>query len=189
MNNIISTLLENKKMTTYQCSKMSDIPYTTLLEIVNGKTDFEKCSVDTVYKLAKTLGVTVEFLMEHNNLSSFETFKSNIKHLIKEKGDFVFLIDTYLSNDINNYWNSGNKAKSLYLLATVDYLSRINDLPLAKEYDELRKYTLEETVFPSDICLLDALNPNSGLKKDSYNTSIPEFKMFNIVEKDIRDVA
>ena len=189
MNNIISTLLDNKKMTTYQCSKMSGVPYTTLLEIVNGKTDFEKCSVDTIYKLAKTLGVTVEFLMEQNDLVSFETFKSNVKHLIKEKGDLLFLIDTYLSDEIYNYWNSGNKAKSLYLLATVDYLSRINDLPLAEEYSELRKYTLEKTIYPSDICLLDKLNQGSDIKMDSYNKSIPEFKMFNIVERDIRDVA
>ena len=50
-------LLEKKRMSVYQAAMVSGIPYTTLNEIVKGKTSLERCSAETVYKLAKALGV------------------------------------------------------------------------------------------------------------------------------------
>ena len=168
---------------------MSGVPYTTLLELVNGKTELEKCSVETVYRIAKCLGVSIEFLIEKNDTSSFEVFKSNVKHQIKEKGDIVFLVETYMSNIITEYWESDEKLKALYLLATVDYLSRINNLPVAKDYDDIRQYSLIDIVVPMDVSLLCRINDNDEVKQEAIQNSIPEFIAFNIVEGDLRNVA
>lgn len=36
---MLERLLNERQMSVYQCAKLSGIPYTTLLEIVRGKTD------------------------------------------------------------------------------------------------------------------------------------------------------
>lgn len=182
-------LLNDKRMSVYQCSKISGIPYTTLLEVVNGKTDINKCIAETVYRLAKALNIDMESLLQRNDIDEFETFKSNIKHLLKEKGDFLFLIETYLNDDIRQYWNNYQKAKALYLLSTVDYLSRINNLPIAEDYNDLRNYVLTKTLLSEDLRLSKVLNNNLNIEKNALKDSIPEFAKFNIVERDLRDVA
>lgn len=182
-------LLNEKKLSVYQCSKLSGIPYTTLLELVNNKTNIEKCTAETVYRLAKTLGVDMEYLLQRNDIDEFETFKSNVKHLIKEKGDTLFLIETYLNDDIRKYWNSFQKAKALYLLSTVDYLSRINSYPIAEDYNDLRKYSISKVLLPEDLRLNKILTNNQNIEKEALKESIPEFARFNIVERDLRDVA
>ena len=182
-------LLNEKKMSVYQCSKISGIPYTTLLEVVNGKTDINKCSAETVYRLAKTLNIDMESLLQRNDIDAFETFKSNIKHLLKEKGDFLFLIETYLNDDIRKYWNNYQKAKALYLLSTVDYLSRINNLPIAEDYNDLRNYVLTKPLLSEDLRLNKILINDLNIEKNALKDSIPEFARFNIAERDLRDVA
>lgn len=182
-------LLKERKMSVYQCSKLSGIPYTTLLELVNNKTNIEKCSAETVYRLAKTLKIDMEYLLQRNDIDEFETFKSNIKHLIKDKGDVSFLIETYLNDDIRKYWKNYQRAKALYLLSTVDYLSRINDLPIAEDYNDLRNYVLTKVLLPEDLRLNKILTNNIDIEKNALEESIPEFARFNIVERDLRDVA
>ena len=76
----------------YQCAKLSRIPYTTLSEVVRGKTRLEKCSAETVYKLSKVLNVTMEELMVDSiePRADFEIFKSNICHLVKDNDELDF---------------------------------------------------------------------------------------------------
>ena len=45
---MLEAILKEKKMTMYQCAKLSGIPYTTLSEVVRGKTRLEICSAETV---------------------------------------------------------------------------------------------------------------------------------------------
>jgi len=75
-----------------------------------------------------------------------------------------------------------------YLLAMVDYLSNENNIALCNEYDDLRKYKLEEILYPSDVLLMDKLMKTDENRKQSVKEGIPEFMNFNIVESDIRNV-
>lgn len=59
----LTSLLREKQLSVYQCAKESSVPYTTLLDIVKGKTRIEKCTAETIYKLAKTLNVAMEELL------------------------------------------------------------------------------------------------------------------------------
>ena len=61
---IIEDLLKRRKMTKYRLAIEANIPHSTLCEICSGKTKLEKSSSETVYKLAKTLGVSMEILTE-----------------------------------------------------------------------------------------------------------------------------
>lgn len=189
----LAILLNQHNISVYQCSKISGIPYTTLLELVKGKTSIEKCAAETIYRLAAALNTTMDDLYQRLRSSeiraSFETFKSNICHLVKEKGDIDFIIDTLQSDDIGRYWSRKWYPEAYYTLAMVDFLSRENQLPLCKNYDYIRSTSLKKTIFPRDIELTASLDPTLDIKEQAVEESIPEFIRFNIVEKEIRNVC
>ena len=190
MISMLETILRQKNMSLYQCAKISGVPYTTVSEIVRGKTTLNKCSAETVYKLSKALDVKMEKLIEDSlePRPDFEVFKSNICHLVKDNGDLNFIISELQSDDINRYWEKKWYAEAFYLLAMVDYLSRINNIPLCNKYEYIRSRSLKDTLYPKDVIMTYLLDPQSDVKKRSRDESIPEFMRFNIVESEVRNV-
>ena len=61
---MINELMESKNITKYRLSKNSGIPYTTINDICSGKAQIEKCSAETIYRISKELGVSVESIIE-----------------------------------------------------------------------------------------------------------------------------
>ena len=102
----------------YRLAKTSQIPYATVNDICNGKTRLEKCSAETVYRLAHALNIAMEELLAPCFIkrSSFENFKSAVCHRVRELGDINFIIDTLESQDIRTYYNRKWYPESLYLL-------------------------------------------------------------------------
>lgn len=190
MISMLETILRQKNMSLYQCAKLSGVPYTTVSEIARGKTTLSKCSAETVYKLSKALDVRMEKLIEDSlePRPDFEVFKSNICHLVKDNGDLDFIISELQSDDINRYWEKKWYAEAFYLLAMVDYLSRINNIPLCNKYEYIRSRSLKDTLYPKDVIMTYLLDPQSDVKKRSRDESIPEFMRFNIVESEVRNV-
>lgn len=43
---------------------MCGVPYSTIFDICSEKTNIKRCNVETVYKIAKALNLSVEELME-----------------------------------------------------------------------------------------------------------------------------
>ena len=80
---------------------------------------------------------------------SFELFKSNVCHWLKEEGDIDFLIQVLESDLIRKYYNRKWYLESFYLLGMLDYISRINDVPMCSEYDDLRQQRMQEIVYQS----------------------------------------
>ena len=186
----LNELLEQKNMTKYRLSKTSGVPQTTIVDICSGKTKIEKCSADTLFKLAKVLDVTMESLIGDamECRAEFEVFKSNVCHLVKDMGDMDFIIDTLETDRIRTLYQKRWYPESLYLLAMVDYISRENGLPVCKEYNDLRRARLSETLFPASVVVMCAATRSDKAKMDSLNAAIPEFMRFNIVESEVRNV-
>jgi transcriptional regulator with XRE-family HTH domain len=186
----INELLKQKSMTKYELSKMSGLPQTTVSDICNGKVKIEKCTGETLYKLAKALNVDMEILVEDVLIyrPSFDAFKSNVCHLVKDMGDIDFIIETLEKDKVRRLWNRKWYPESLYTLAMVDYLSRINELPLCDQYDDLRVVCLEKIIYPVGIIVRCVASKSEQPKIDSYNNAIPEFKRFNIIENEVRNV-
>jgi len=90
-------------------------------------------------------------MKEEPKRADFECFKSGVCHQLVRMGDLVFLIDVLQSGEIRELFNRKWYAESLYLLAMVDYISRINDVPLCNEYDDLRCLRLSKRIYPSSI--------------------------------------
>ena len=183
--------LKNKKMSMYRLSKQSDVPYTTINDLCRGKTSPEKCSAETIYKIARVLEIPMEDLLTPFMVkrSSFENFKSTLCHQLKTAGDLSFIINTLEKGDIRRYYQWKWYPECLYLLAMLDYVSRINHVPLCKDYDDLRSLKLREPIYPLSIRAYAAATHSDEILKRSVCDAIPEFIRFNIVENEIRDVC
>ncbi|MBQ6611183.1 MAG: helix-turn-helix domain-containing protein [Oscillospiraceae bacterium] len=186
----IQNTLKQRNMSIYRLAKTSEVPYATVNDICNGKAQMEKCSAETIYRLAHALGVSMEELLAPCFLkrSSFENFKSTVCHRLKELGDISFIADTLESEDIRTYYDRKWYPESLYLLAMLDYISRENDIPLCDEYDDLRRCRLEKPIYPASIRAISAAANNDAVMQHAAETAIPEFKRFNIIENEVRNV-
>ena len=67
---IIDDLLAKRQMTRYRLAVDAGIPHATLSDICSGKTKLEKCSAETIYKLARVLNVPMEVLTENGMLQT-----------------------------------------------------------------------------------------------------------------------
>lgn len=187
---VLRDFMEQKRITKYRLSKNSGLPYTTVNDICEGRAQIEKCSAETIYKLAKALDVSMEALIEpYVNRPSFELFKSNVCHKLKELGDLGFIADVLSSGNIRNYYELSWFTESLYLLAMVDYISRVNDVPLCNDYDDLRHCSLTDTVYPASVLAAATVSNNAQIIEQARKESIPEFIRFNIVESEVRDIV
>ena len=187
----VNELMNQKKISMYRLSKNCGIPYTTINDICSGKAQLEKCSAETVYKLSKGLGVSMEELLSPyiDERINFELYKSNICHRLKNLGDMDFIIETLQNDNISKYYNNKWYAECFYLLAMLDYLSRENNVPICKNYNDIRNSKLQKLVFPSSIVILCKTLKSDKPKEDIIRMAIPEFLRFNIVESEVRNVC
>ena len=192
---IVNELLQKENMSRYRLSKESGVAMTTITDICSGKAELNKCAAGTIYKIAKVLGVSVDFLLENNKersadyRCSFETFKSNTCHHVKDLGDIDFIIETLETDEIRKLYNRQWYREALYLLAMVDYLSRLNSLPICTNYNDLRCKKLEKPYFPASVVVSYAATGDERIKNEAVANAIPEFLRFNIVESEVRNVC
>lgn len=186
----IDGLMKQKNITKYRLAKDSGIPYTTVADICSGKAQLKKCSAETVYKLAQALDISMETLLKPpmKMRTDFELYKSNVCHRVKEVGDIAFLIETLENGSIRKHYECKWYPESLYLLAMVDYISRMNNVPICTDYDDLRYSKLSEVIYPSGILASAAISKSDQVKAEAEQEAIPEFMRFNIVENEVRNV-
>ena len=96
---IIEDLLAKRNMTKYRLAVAAEVPHATLNDICSGKTRLEKCSAETVYKLAKALDVSMDMLTE-----------GGIRETKRERS-FEYGLPDYLQHDLDAY-KEGLKTKS-----------------------------------------------------------------------------
>jgi hypothetical protein len=71
----------------------------------------------------------------------------------------------------------------------VDYLARENNIPLCTKYDDLRTKKLQKPIYPAGVLLTsEVLKSDEPIKKAEAD-AIPEFKKFNIMESEVRNVV
>ena len=88
---IIDDLLRKKGKTKYRLAVEAGIPHATLNDICKGKSKLEKCSAETIYKLAKSLGVSMELLTEGGI------------HQSERERAYEFGLPDYLQHDLDAY--------------------------------------------------------------------------------------
>ena len=183
-------LLKLKKTTGYSLSKNTGIPYTTINDLINGKTVIQNISLKNALLIADFLQIDVRDL---NNLETikpveFRFFRNNLLHELKWNSALVTVDKIIKNREIDLYYKNGKKEYAYYLLALVDYVYRINGIPLYKKrYNSIRQEKLDKPFFVgSDLITFNSVDE---AEKELGITVIPEFRKFNIIEEDIFNVA
>lgn len=96
---IIEDLLTKRNMTKYRLAVEAGVPHATLNDICSGKTKLEKCSAETLYKIANVLGVSMEMLTEGGLRET------------KREHSYEYDLPDYLQHDLDAY-KEGLKMKS-----------------------------------------------------------------------------
>lgn len=191
---LINDQMIRMNMTKYRLSKESGVSQTTINDICNGKAKIDKCAAGTLYRISKALGITIEAILEScenedDYRCAFETFKSNICHHVKDMGDIDFMLDLLESDEIRTLYNKNWYPEAMYLLAMLDYLSRENDIPLCTRYNDIRCQKLEKPLYPTGVILTSEVIHSDEPIRKAERDAIPEFKRFNIIENEVRNVV
>ena len=93
------------------------------------------------------------------------------------------------TDEITNYMNKKWYPEALYLLAMLDYVSRINNIPICKKYNSYRSVKLSEVIYPASVVAEAKVMNDERILKDFITNSIPEFMRFNIVESEVFEVT
>ncbi len=136
---IVEELRKKNKMTKYRLAMEAGIPHATLSDICSGKTSILKCSLETVYKLAKALNVTMEALTE-----------KALREMERERA-YEFGLPEYLQHDLDAYKEGVKRGSGLLdclwgeLYGSIN-VAEINDGLITPEHaDYLRKKFLWRT--------------------------------------------
>ncbi len=141
MNMDINDILKEKGMTKYRLSKLSGVPHATLNDLCSGKSCIEKCSAETLYKIAKALQVSMEILIEHAMIDKEE--KKEVQ-MVREEA-YEYGLPEYLQNDLDAYKEALKKGSNILdclwgeLYGSIN-IAEINDGAITSEHaDYLRK--------------------------------------------------
>lgn len=88
----INELLREEKISKYRLSRVSGVPYTTINDICTGKTRIEKCSAETIYKIAKVFSISMEELIKDAVEEVSESTGEFIEHILRDRK----YMETYL---------------------------------------------------------------------------------------------
>ena len=168
--------LKNRNTNIRACSIQSDIPYATLYPIIKGQVDIGTCNYYTVARLARFLGYRPDEIVYEKE--DFQTFRNNLHHRIKQN-ELELVLEVLESDEVSTYMRHEDYLKALYLVATVDYLSRKNDIPLCDKFNEIRCIKLERPYYVGDSFFLSLSEKNC----------IEEFLKYNIYEGDLYDAV
>ena len=97
----INALLEKKGITKYRLAKQSGVPHATLNDLCSGKTSIGKCSSETLYRIARALGVPMETLIKDEFLEA-ERLRS-----------YEYGLPAYLQHDLDAYKKGLQEGSSL----------------------------------------------------------------------------
>ncbi len=182
------SLVRSQKMSGYRLSKESGIPQTTVTDLLSHKASLLKCNSETLYKLSKVLGVSMEELLESeikkkSKADSFEDFRKEECRHLKAKGDVPYLIELLESGRIQKLYKAHDYPTCYYLVAMADYLSSLHNVPLCKDYHDIRTKKLLTPLFPGNPGTLDEKKKSLLVGK-----ALPEFAHFNLFETDVRKI-
>ncbi|MBR5156168.1 MAG: helix-turn-helix transcriptional regulator [Clostridia bacterium] len=129
----INEILSNIGMTKYRLAKLSGIPHATLSELCSGKTNIEKCSGETLYKIAKVLNVSMESLLDDRMIT-----------LARERS-YEYGLPSYLQHDLDAYKDAVAKNSTLIdcywgeLYGSINMAEISDGLITAEHADYLRR--------------------------------------------------
>ena len=206
----LNELMNACHMSRADLSARSNIPESTLRDILNGKAQLDRCEAATLYNIAYALDVSVEDILEgywdalerdapsrtsvhdENSLMNFYMLADSMLGRLRATGDLAFIDGIDQNEWVERLYDDGQYRCALFLVGVMDYLCRKNGIWQIARYNEYRELRLDSPVYS-----LSTLNVNSGdgdfqrARNDAENNAIPELGRYGIylTEEDIRHPA
>lgn len=206
----LNELMNDCHMSRAELSARSNIPESTLRDILNGKAQLDRCEAATLYNIAYALDVSVEDILEgywdalerdapsrtsvhdDHSLMNFYVLADSMLGRLRATGDLAFIDGIDQNEWIERLYQGREYRCALFLLGMMDYLCRKNGVRQVARYDEYRKARLDGPVYA-----LRTLNVNDDdgafqrARTEAENNAIPELGRFGIymTEEDIRHPA
>ena len=120
---------------------------------------------------------------------SFELFMFYIRQRLANMGDKKFVKIVITKKEIMQLYDMKWYPEAFYLLAMVDYLSKLHNIQIDSGYDQIRSQKLDTVIYPSGVLMSCEFFGTDELKRKAEFDSIPEFMKYNIVETDIRRIV
>lgn len=95
----LNIVLKQSGMTKYRVAKISGVPHATLNDLCSGKSRIEKCSAETLYRIAKALNVSMESLIETVIIEKEEQQRVQT---VRERS-YEYGLPEYLQSDLDAY--------------------------------------------------------------------------------------
>lgn len=95
----LNIIIKQSGMTKYKVAKLSGVPHATLNDLCSGKSRIEKCSAETLYRIAKALNVSMESLVETVIIEKEEMQRVQI---VRERS-YEYGLPEYLQHDLDAY--------------------------------------------------------------------------------------
>ena len=109
INMNINEIIKQNGMTKYQLSKLSGVPHATLNDLCSGKSRIEKCSAETLYRIATTLKVSMEMLVE----DAMTSIQEEKEFLIEREKAYEYGLPSYLQHDLDVYKDALKQGSSI----------------------------------------------------------------------------
>jgi len=95
----INEIIMESGLTKYRVAKVSGVPHATLNDLCSGKTHIEKCSGETLYRLAKALNISMETLLES---AMEEKARLERVQMMRERS-YEYGLPAYLQHDLDAF--------------------------------------------------------------------------------------
>ena len=95
----LNIIIKQSGMTKYKVAKLSGVPHATLNDLCSGKSRIEKCSAETLYRIAKALNVSMESLIETVIIEKEEMQRVQS---VRERS-YEYGLPEYLQHDLDAY--------------------------------------------------------------------------------------
>ena len=140
MNILINDVMDQKKISIYKMAKDTDIPYSTLRDVLSGKTDIKNVSFEIGMKIAEYLQLNPQKLLEEKNNEVIYTYCFKKKYfgkiIQKKKKYFVKFNDLENCERVEYVGNVSDNVKPFVYDFALWTMQRFIDAELLEKWEE-----------------------------------------------------
>lgn len=184
---MLKEYLKTKKLSVYKLAELSNVPYTTLNELINGKKRIDDCKIKTIENIAKALNISIESLLQllnNKNIVLSNSWQENkdkvfyfpiVVNNLNYQANRIHPLMQRVVNDIYEYVKTNNSIEKVIIFGSainircnnksdIDVALKIKNECFNIEYrNKISEIIQEISNFNADIIWLNTIDKNSRL--------------------------
>ena len=184
---MLKEYLKIKKLSVYKLAELSNVPYTTLNELINGKKRIDDCKIKTIENIAKALNISIESLLQLLNnknkvlSNSWQENKDKVFYFpivvenLNYQANRIHPLMQRVVNDIYEYVKTDHSIEKVIIFGSainircnnksdIDVALKIRNECFNIEYrNKISEKIQEISNFNADIIWLNTIDKNSRL--------------------------